>query len=585
MLEHIRKYTGLMFVILILLFLGLVFFGDVSGGSFLSGPSVVQAHGRGYTQQEYQRIAENPIRLIRDLSGQQTNFQGMIALSRYLNTLGLPADGGNFDPARFLVNRVNLQNAARDYGLHASKGEVEELIQKSIFANRQGAFDGPRYERYVQRQLPRLGMGVQDMNEVLGEMIVLEKLTDLLGAGLQPSRDAVRATVSDRQQEISYQIATFPRSRFEAAQSPTDEEVKTYWEEHQGRYQTEAQRRITYVLAQPDYETLAAEKEAAKPEPPETPDTPEAGGAPQTEPSGEASAPEEAPTDEPVGDDDASSCGGQEESTEEAPAEEPAAPEATEEPAPADEAPAEPKNEQTQDTPDAPKPDAPSETPAAPAPAAPTPAAPAPTPAAPAPTPTTPPAVEPVDLLSEQEREDAVRELGVKLDDLWTSIYENEGRDFEKLARDAGFLIQKTELIDREAAPAELKSTLRDDPSRRAIDAVFQRDKGTEPIDAVSDVRRVGADQWFLFRIDESVEPAEISMLCSNVLPKPIPGSTTSRSRARPARSAVSMLRRNERRISPSTSVYCGSLCMVLGVPSRCMRMSGASCAEATSAR
>jgi hypothetical protein len=463
MLEHIRKYTGLMFVVLILLFLGLVFFGDVSGGSLGSGPAIVEANGQGYSQQDYQRLAENPIRLLRDLSAQQANFQGMITISRFTNTLGLPADGSNFDPFRFLVNRVNLQSGARDYGLHASQADIESLVQSTVFANRQGEFDAARYSDYVKRNLPRLGMSVQDMNEILGEMIVLEKLSELLGSGLQGSKDAVRASVADRQQQLSYQIVSFPRGKFENSQAPTDEEIKTYWEEHQGRYQSDAERRITYVLATPDYEALAAEKAA------------ESGSSPEPE------AP--APEDEPAVDGTACQDG------------EPEVP-----------------------GPDAEEADAPAE-PSGPSPseATPAPAAPAVTPA-----PETPPtrkeepesapeAPAPKALLTDEERAEAVKTLGMRMDGLWTEIYENDGQGFEKLAEQSGLEVKATELFTIDDAPAELKGSLLDDPGRRAVDAIFQRDRGTEPRDAVSDVRRVGDDQWLLFRIDEAIEPADLT--------------------------------------------------------------------------
>ncbi|NNM28903.1 MAG: hypothetical protein HKO57_05235, partial [Akkermansiaceae bacterium] len=124
-------------------------------------------------------------------------------------------------------------------------------------------------------------------------------------------------------------------------------------------------------------------------------------------------------------------------------------------------------------------------------------------------TPATPPS--PADALSTEEKEGAIRDLGIKMDDLWTRIYENDGNDFEQFARDGGFEVQSTDLYTRDSAPEDLKEPLRDAPGKLAVDATFERDKGTSPADALSDIRRVGEDKWFLFRIDDAVEPKELT--------------------------------------------------------------------------
>ena len=78
MLETFRKYTGLMFVVLILIFVGLVFFG--SSNQVITGPKVVSAHGKGFTQPQYQRFAVKPTRLIQRLlaSGRSSGMQGYL---------------------------------------------------------------------------------------------------------------------------------------------------------------------------------------------------------------------------------------------------------------------------------------------------------------------------------------------------------------------------------------------------------------------------------------------------------------------------------------------------------------------------
>jgi hypothetical protein len=424
MLENIRKHTALMVVILVILVISLIFgFSVLSRRGHGSGPVVVEVAGRGYTQQEFQRLAEAPLRLLNDLSNK--SYQARLAIMSYQFELATPPDGmpgRNSDNVRYMVNRFLLQDAARKFGIHPSKADVEQFLRETIFVLPDGSFDQQGYESYVESDLPRLGMSVQNMNALLGEVLSLQKIQDIIGAGIDTSREAAVASVADRQQQVDYQLVSFPASNFENEQEPTDEEIKTFWENQKGRYLSDPTRKITYVLASPDEEALLAEKKKKAAE--EAPD--DAG-------------------DEADKPDDNSD------------------PTATEDPAAAAElaAPEDP--------------------------------------------------AEPEITLTPEEKEKAVLTVGGELDSLWDQIQQKEGDGFDELVKAAGFELKTTEVFTPESAPEEFKVPMRDAPGKRAVDILFTRDKGTTALDAVSDVRRLGQNQWLLFRIDEATQPKELT--------------------------------------------------------------------------
>ena len=67
MIENMRKYTGLMAVVFILLAAGFLFtMNDLSttrGGGMGSGPAILEANGRILDQQEYRRMGDNTLQL------------------------------------------------------------------------------------------------------------------------------------------------------------------------------------------------------------------------------------------------------------------------------------------------------------------------------------------------------------------------------------------------------------------------------------------------------------------------------------------------------------------------------------------
>ncbi len=422
MLETFRKYTGLMFVVLILLFVGLVFFGS-SQQSLLSGPKVIHAHGRGYTQLEFNRMAVNPARMLRELAGDlfTPRYQ---AVDPYLRRMGViawsRAQLTDDQLSSYLVNRVSLHQAMKEFGVAASTADVEQFLKETVFWEN-GAFNEDAYNDFTKKSLPKLGMTVKDMNEVISEILALEKLSEVMGAGVDASREAVLASYLANSQKVSYKLVSFPLAQFKEGLEPAEEDIKKHWDENTGKYLSKSQRRLTYILARPDYVALDKEKKARK----------EKAEAEAGDKKAEAEA-------EPEKDD-----------TKEG---------SEEKPEPGDE---------KQD-------DAPKDTD-----------------------------------LTPEERKAAVLDLGITLDELVDRLDDAEGMGFEDLAKDAGFEVKTTELLEQDQLPAELTGELQN-ATGTAAELIFKHDLGEEPMHAFSEVSKIGTDQWLLFRLDEVIDPKEL---------------------------------------------------------------------------
>ncbi|MDA7882563.1 SurA N-terminal domain-containing protein, partial [Akkermansiaceae bacterium] len=68
MIENIRKYTGLMIVVLVLLFIGLVFLGDTARNS-VTGKPVMEVNGVAISQKEFRRLASNALEIPNSFAG------------------------------------------------------------------------------------------------------------------------------------------------------------------------------------------------------------------------------------------------------------------------------------------------------------------------------------------------------------------------------------------------------------------------------------------------------------------------------------------------------------------------------------
>ena len=126
MIENLRKYTGLIIFVIALLFVGLAFFGDnVTAGRGSAGdPPALAVDGRQYSMTEVQKLGGTPAALM-----QRFGMYGMIDFLSMLGGFG----GGDETTKRFFVNRLNVRQAAEDFGIHPTEEEITaEEIKKEI---------------------------------------------------------------------------------------------------------------------------------------------------------------------------------------------------------------------------------------------------------------------------------------------------------------------------------------------------------------------------------------------------------------------------------------------------------------------
>ncbi|WP_411845782.1 hypothetical protein AAFN60_19505 [Roseibacillus persicicus] len=261
MLENIRKYTGLFIVVLVLIFVGLVFLqSNMSGRGPSSGPIMVKTKDKTYAYKDVQK-AENEIRLgqrILQTSIQNGSFDTYGDISQYLGTL---EGGGNEEMTkRYLVHRENFNRARKEFGLYPSKEEIDLYQREKVFTGRDGVFDDESYNQFTDKGLRNLGMTINDLNDFIGNLLAFKEFTNILGAGVVANEEAAQESFISNSQQFTLSTLSLDLADFKKDISPTDEEVKTYWEENKGRYETEAKRRLTYFTAAPDFDAALAKK-------------------------------------------------------------------------------------------------------------------------------------------------------------------------------------------------------------------------------------------------------------------------------------------------------------------------------------
>ena len=265
MIENMRKYTGLMAAVFILLAAGFLFtMNDISGGGgggMGSGPTVLEANGRILDQQEYRRMGDSTLQLASEAGLHvYVNFlivpdaaqlqQAMQLLQygypNYYLTMGRNLKADDFN--RFISNRIIIQQAMQNMGVRASDEEINNAIMLSPSFSSEGKFDNAKYASFIEKRLGRLGMTEKDLREIVHESLCLNKIIEIVGGGLLTPRQAAQDLLEAQMQAVSISRVVFKRDDFVEKEQPSEEEIKAYWDTHQDAYKTEEQRRINYIL-------------------------------------------------------------------------------------------------------------------------------------------------------------------------------------------------------------------------------------------------------------------------------------------------------------------------------------------------
>lgn len=258
MIENIRKYTGLMIVVFVLLFVSFLLLDTSSVQNIGGGGSVLRVDGRSYNDKEYRRIGMNGLALTQELisSGNYDLYQFLLA-----STMDAREESGAEE--KFFVTRILLQSAAEEFGLQPGEEEISARIRSmQSFTGPDGDFDAQKFSTFLDRRIGRLGMAERDVRAVVSDILIFEKLGDVVGSGLAPLRDTVVRNHALQSQRISGAVAHFELAPFEEAVEPTEDDVRAFWENLQDAFVTEQHRRFTYIVAKPDLPAdISAEEE------------------------------------------------------------------------------------------------------------------------------------------------------------------------------------------------------------------------------------------------------------------------------------------------------------------------------------
>lgn len=256
MIENMRKYTGLMVVVLVLLAAGLILtMGDFrpnSGGR----AKVTEVYGEGIDQIQFRKMGYNSLAVIKQL--QDPGLTGYAMDMIYNQRLDMYAQFGFYrmgtspqDAQKFVTRRIVIAKTAADYGIYPSTEQAKQHLKEKVFA-KDGNFDAESYQAFI-KEMGSSGMQEEDFVNLVAESLVYDRLKNLISSGLQTPNSLTDRAIKFQQQTLDLTTVAIDIDRYKKDIKPTEEEIKAYWTENDFKYLTDRTIRISYIVEKPVY--------------------------------------------------------------------------------------------------------------------------------------------------------------------------------------------------------------------------------------------------------------------------------------------------------------------------------------------
>jgi len=257
MIENLRKYTGLIIVLFVLVIISffLMDYGNMNRGSS-GGMPYIKVAGRTYNDKEFNNLGASAYQLTQSLaqSGDMQLFSFLFGIS------GNAEFGSTKSMENFFAGRMLLRSAKEDFGIYPGEEEIDSFIRKlRAFTGPDGEFSQEQYRNFIEKGIGRLGLTEGDIRDLASDVIAQTKLAEILGAGLSTDRNAVAKNSALGGQRIAVEVARIDLDPIKAKIDPSEEEIKTYWETTKDAFKTSEKRKFTYLIVKPNIPAEPAE--------------------------------------------------------------------------------------------------------------------------------------------------------------------------------------------------------------------------------------------------------------------------------------------------------------------------------------
>lgn len=235
MITVMRKHHKWLMIVIAILAIPFIFYFNKTDWSARRQTDLGRVYDRPVTMVEFQRS----VRL--------WTLAQMMGMSSLIQDMMMRPMSQDEAYVNFAFNRAVLDHEGRTLGIRPTTSEIVAFVK--TLAPFQGAngFDAAKYMEFVQNRLPSLGFNEAQIEEVVSDQLTLNRLKDLLGAGLHVAESESTEYYDQAYGKLHVAVVRFRNEDFQKDLKLTDEDIAKYFEAHKAELNTEEKRKVEFV--------------------------------------------------------------------------------------------------------------------------------------------------------------------------------------------------------------------------------------------------------------------------------------------------------------------------------------------------
>src|SRR5256714_4037542 len=235
MITVMRKHHKWLMIVIAILAIPFVFYFNKTDFSVSRQNDVGRIYDRPLTSVEFQRS----VRLL--------TLAQMLGLSQLVQDLMMRPMSENEAYVNFAFNRRVLDHEAQTLGVRPNSAEVVAFVKTLAPFQGPGGFDLNKYTDFVQNRLPPLGFTEAQLEELVSNQLSLNRLKDLLGAGLHVADSESAEYYDQAYGKLHVAVVRFREEDFQKDVTVSDGDVASYYEAHKAELKTDEKRKVEFV--------------------------------------------------------------------------------------------------------------------------------------------------------------------------------------------------------------------------------------------------------------------------------------------------------------------------------------------------
>jgi hypothetical protein len=235
MITVMRKHHKWLMIVIAILAIPFVFYFNKTDFTVNRQNDLGRIYDRPVTTVEFQRS----VRLL--------TLAQMLGLSQLVQDLMMRPMSETDAYVNFAFNRLVLDHEAQALGIRPNSAEVVTFVKTLPPFQGTGGFDLNKYTDFVRNRLPALGFTEAQLEELVSDQLSLNRLKDLLGAGLHVAESESAEYYDQAYGKLHIAVVRFREEDFQKDVKVTDEDVAKYFEAHKAELNTDEKRKVEFV--------------------------------------------------------------------------------------------------------------------------------------------------------------------------------------------------------------------------------------------------------------------------------------------------------------------------------------------------